>query len=1405
MPMSKVYSLGNRAILLWLVLTIIFLPGLSAQGLTCFGGLQASLDDACEVVIDASDILVSFPDPFVEGDFEITVTAQEGSSLDGVRAEISGGFLPLNFGSRIQFTEPGNFIVSVENVLTGVSCWGEFTVENKLPPVLIGDCMCPDTATVVIPECTFTCADISDFMSSDAISADLNPVFMDNCGEATNVMPTDVLTPDTVCGGYFITRTWSASMFSSHGVTSRVVGCRQRFRFTPIDSSMITAPNRQVTVECGTETDPASLRNFFSDSSRFPNAEPNDAILNSYPSVALSTDAPRFDTTIVTVQVTRDSTSMQTVEVADGIFIDGEVHHEITVDSSFLVITELPTIRLLGEDDEGVERFCQVFTQYSDTGLIFPDDSCPNTYKFVRTWKHVNWCTRDVWEETQIIKVADVEGPSFTTPNIDGPLSTGPWVCEADLIVPSPIDSTTSDNCSDINDITWLATVTLPDGSMLTASPTNGFTLAGLPLGTHAITYELTDECGNSSTGATSVTVVDGASPNVLAKNRIIVSISSFGEECSAKITPDNIDVGSFDACDDELLLEVRRVEGGTFGPYVRFTQDDITSIDAGGISFGEHMVELRVTDSSGNSSLGWTTVRIEDKTGSVEVECGPLTINLDCVQSFEEALMDSVNMPRAVFTSCAVSQLDIDFSIIRNDINSICNVGSAEVAYFISGEADTICIKQFNLGDIDVVSINFPPAEITVDCADEDFGEVVISGETCNNLVQTVDEEVFLINGGEGFCRKIVRTFTVIDWCVFTANSDSDAGVTTFEQTILVTDNTNPVIVCDSPTFSVGEDCGLSGITLSATGTDAGCSDELTWTARVDIDGDDIFDLVIDPTVIDSVASIMIDTMLTPGTYNVLWSAQDDCNNVTEELCQFTITDDVAPIASCVTSISTSLGDDGMVTIWAVDFDMNGSSTDACGGELTYSFSGEDRNVPSISLTCEDVPNGVTINRELTVWVWDESDNRSFCIVNYRVDDNADVCEDVLTGLSAISGTVTTSMGDDLQSANIFTTAASATLNSQTSTDVTGDYVFNSNPNNQDYVVTASKNDDFLNGVSTLDLVLIQQYILGMRSFDTPHQVIAADVNGDERVSSLDLVDIRRLILGTTSQFTSEQSWVFLDASQGFNSVDNPWPLYETINVDDLQSNETNNHFTAVKLGDVNGNAIANSVLAGTRNSQTAALEISNTTLKANGASEIVLTQTYDETIYGFQLSMDLKDLDITSIEVNGGALPNSHYVIDNDILKLSDVYPVGTHDIEITLHVIPHQDMMTSSAVQIDDSQIRSEIYVKESLESVQLTLKYNQVFDSVEGMQFELYQNEPNPFSNSTTIGFYIDQPSLVELSVFDMTGRQLYYDQQNYTSGQHSIFIDQSDLNSKGLLYYQLSAGDKVATKRMIIME
>ncbi|MBL0102221.1 MAG: hypothetical protein IPP49_21100 [Saprospiraceae bacterium] len=40
-----------------------------------------------------------------------------------------------------------------------------------------------------------------------------------------------------------------------------------------------------------------------------------------------------------------------------------------------------------------------------------------------------------------------------------------------------------------------------------------------------------------------------------------------------------------------------------------------------------------------------------------------------------------------------------------------------------------------------------------------------------------------------------------------------------------------------------------------------------------------------------------------------------------------------------------------------------------------------------------------------------------------------------------------------------------------------------------QDYQITASKGGDYLNGVSTLDLVLIQRHILGIQTLDSPYK----------------------------------------------------------------------------------------------------------------------------------------------------------------------------------------------------------------------------------------------------------------------------------------------------------------------------
>ncbi len=1378
MPMRKIYPLWSNVLLIWLAALFFSPSSLAGQSMTCFQGLQASLDDSCRVVIDATTFSPGLAPPLT--DYELTITAKDGSSLDGVQYDSSGTYVQGNVGSIIRFTEPGSFTVSVKRLSSGISCWGSLDVENKLPPALIGDCMCPDTATVVTPECTFTCADIEDFLSDPTLTAELNPQYLNNCGTPSTIVPEDVISNDSICGGYIITRTWKAQLMTAHGTMIKTLGCKQKFKFNPIDSSDILSPKSKVIVECGIETDPESLRNYFSDTTYFTNPDVDSAIFCSYPSIEIDS-VNRYDSTLITVQLDKDS--------------------------SYYMKFKLPRFRPVGPRKTGVEQFCKVFATYSDTDKIIPDDGCPNSYKFVRTWKLLNWCTGEVRDETQIIAVMDNDAPIFEAPNTIPMVSTDPWFCSARVEVPNPIDERTSDNCADTDELVWSAVVELSSFNKIVADASNNYILDGLYPGSYDVVYSLSDQCGNISTDTSNLVIKDGADPVVITKDKIIVTFTPFADSCTAKIFPYNIDVGSYDACDDSLIYEIKRLTDTSWHQFVKFSQHDITAIDDDGIPHAEHMIELRVSDRQGNYSIGWSTVRVEDKSSQIEIQCGLDSISLDCNRDFESVILDSLYAPRAMLKSCATSDLELDYSIINNTINSNCNVGEADVAYFIRGQMDTICIKHFSLGDLDSLNFIFPAEDTIVDCSVTDFGDLVVEGDECNLLAQNVDLQEFEVPNSNGICKKIIRTFTTIDWCTYRANQTGDEGIYVFRQVIKIRDTERPVITCEDETFSVGQDCGLSGFRLSAQGSDEGCSNNLSWIARIDIDGDDIFDLLLNPTIADDGnATVSIDTLVPTGTYNILWRATDDCGNFSEQLCEFTILDEKAPTPQCIGGISSAvMNTNGEVAIWAADFDIDSKPIDECGGQVTYSFSGTDPNVSSMSFTCDSILNGITVTKALRVWVWDASGNRDFCTVNFRIDDNAQVCPDVDEGMALISGTITTSMGDDLESAEVYVVDPSKAHESATMTDVTGDYMFNSNLKYLDYEVTASKSDDVSNGVSTLDLVLIQQYILSLRSFENPYQVIAADVTGDEKVSALDLVDIRRVILGNSDHFASDKSWLFVDKNQSFNSIDNPWPLRQSIGIEELRSNDGDNHFTAIKLGDVNGNAIANSLLAGTRSNDI--VRVIADDLPLSNGQDAVLTFRPEQfgQIFGLQLSLNIEDVDVYSVKINGNMLPQSNYLITDKSLLISEPYPLGMNQMEISLHVIPHRDMLASEAITInEDRGLRSEIYVNESLETSELSLDYNVITNQESIDDFELYQNEPNPFSGTTTIGFYLPESSKVELSVFDITGRQLYNEKGTFDSGKNKMVIEESKLSTKGLLYYQLSAGNQVATKRMIIM-
>lgn len=137
------------------------------------------------------------------------------------------------------------------------------------------------------------------------------------------------------------------------------------------------------------------------------------------------------------------------------------------------------------------------------------------------------------------------------------------------------------------------------------------------------------------------------------------------------------------------------------------------------------------------------------------------------------------------------------------------------------------------------------------------------------------------------------------------------------------------------------------------------------------------------------------------------------------------------------------------------------------------------------------------------------------------------------------------------------------------TTTDDNGDFEFGGLTQGEDYFVSLAREGDFLNGVSTLDLVLIQKHILKEELFVKGDIILAADVNIDGNISVQDVVMLRKLILGNYRELPHGRSWRFLyDVPDSFDEY--PHNVIEG-GVLLAPSSEVTHSFLMVKIGDTN------------------------------------------------------------------------------------------------------------------------------------------------------------------------------------------------------------------------------------------
>ena len=126
---------------------------------------------------------------------------------------------------------------------------------------------------------------------------------------------------------------------------------------------------------------------------------------------------------------------------------------------------------------------------------------------------------------------------------------------------------------------------------------------------------------------------------------------------------------------------------------------------------------------------------------------------------------------------------------------------------------------------------------------------------------------------------------------------------------------------------------------------------------------------------------------------------------------------------------------------------------------------------------------------------------------------------------------------------------------------------------------------------------------------------------------------------------------------------------------------------------------------------------------------------------------------------------------------------------------------DGRLSQALRVNHRLARAEAYNAEE-EPMDIALRYDGV--QVAG-GFTLYQNEPNPFGEMTTIGFDLPAATKATLTVYDITGKVLKVISGQYAKGYHQVVLLRTDLQAQGMLYYRLDTDTDTATKRMILAE
>jgi hypothetical protein len=969
----------------------------------------------------------------------------------------------------------------------------------------------------------------------------------------------------------------------------------------------------------------------------------------------------------------------------------------------------------------------------------------PAGFTVLRNWTAIDFCSGTFTNRIQIIRVKDTEAPSLLAPQ-DLTVGTDGFLCTGSVTLPQAVSS---DQCS--------AVTVVPSWNY-----GNGFgPFSGVAEGEHLVIYTATDACGNVSTATMKVTVLDSSPPQAICGSSLQVSLSSNG---AGYVNAAIVNQGSFDNC-GPVFLSISRDE------LEYFSQVQVTCADQG----APIMLTLKVTDASGLENFCQMEVTVRDLLKPM-IQCPP-NLTLNCLQDYNNL---SLTGQAVASDNCALK------SMIHQDLANIqpCNIGSVTRWWIATDSAANTksCSQQITVNPINSSTVAFPANISVANCAGPGSllpaatGMPVMGGQSCSPLSVNYSDQTFSI--APPSCFRIFRVWKVIDHCIYNLNGGS-AGIWEQTQIIDVMDQSAPILsippdlMVETSLFNGMADVSLPDITA----TD--CSSQITYSNNSNFS--------------NSGNTTNASGQYPPGVHLVTFTAIDGCGNIGQQTLKITVRDLTPPKAVCLTGVSIQIQSSGSVSLDPMQLDAGSSDPYSPQSSLSLSAA------PSL-FTCQQIGlNPVTLT------VKDTSGNIASCNTHVLVQDNAQICGNNGGLEYQVTGRIRTEAGIPVH--NIPVSILSEGFMEQTSCDSSGYFEFSTIPANEAYILSPDNNSNWVNGVTTYDLVLISKHILGTEPFNSPYKMLAADANRSGSITTFDVLQLRKVILGILDSLPNNTSWRFVNAGLVFQDLQNPFstPVSSGIVIDSLVSDLSEQNFIGIKVGDVNGST--NPAMARTPQ-DTLFLNLSDRDFQAGEPFAIPILFDQWMQLEGLQceLRLDASLLQLERVEYTRPELlgqsnlamsSSGSLLLSWDKASAAKSDGIPTDAPLFILHLKGKASSNLHSAMTISGDRLSPEAYRIGNEEPAAISIEFKKS-DPEELMR--LLEIFPNPAMGT----FYVQNPfegTHTCISILDARGQSIWTREGLFPE---TVEVPETVCPTPGLYWVQLKSPTQTLTGKVFVM-